>query len=378
VPDRPRAADPAPASRDGDQHVVAASGAPRSTGLSRTGRIAWTAVGVGVALVLAWYVASAVALVLVPLVIALFPATLLVPVAEALSRRGVPRALAAFLGVLTGIVVFFGVLAGIVAMVVTQMSDLLDSAADGVAELETLLSSDPLGVGVTGLSDLIEMGRERFGDGGGVAEQAGSAASKAAEVLAGFLLTLVVLFFYLKDGRRFRDALVSTAPAARRPLVAESLDLSWTTLAGYVHGQLIVASADAVFIGIGLLILGVPLAIPLAALVLIGALFPIVGSVTAGSLAVLVGLAHGGLVTGLIVLAIVVGVQQIEGNVLQPLILGKVLTLHPLVVLLAVTAGAVTLGVLGAFLAVPIAAIAARIIDLIRHPEHRREAPDTA
>jgi predicted PurR-regulated permease PerM len=371
VPPAPTNAAPSPGSSPSSTRGAA------PPALSRAGRIAWALVGIAVLLVLVWYVASAAALVLVPLVIALFPATLLAPISEALCRRGVPDALAAFLGVLVGVVIFFGILGAVIAMVITQMSDLLDSAAQGVAELENLLRGDPLGIGVSGLSDLIEMGREQFGS-GGVAGQAGAAASAAAELLAGFVLTLVVLFFYLKDGRRFRDALVSTAPTAHRPLVAESLDRSWTTLAGYVHGQLIVAAVDAIFIGAGLLILGVPLAVPLAGLVLFGALFPIVGSITAGSLAVLVGLAHGGLVTGLIVLAIVVGVQQIEGNVLQPLILGRVLTLHPLVVLLAVTAGAVILGVLGAFLAVPLAAIAAQVIDLLRHPENRRGAPDAA
>jgi putative heme transporter len=175
-----------------------------------------------------------------------------------------------------------------------------------------------------------------------------------------------VLFFYLKDGRRLRDAIVTTAPRHRQPIVREGLDRSWTTLSSYVQGQLLVAAVDAVFIGVGLLILGVPLALPLAILVLFGGLFPIVGAVATGALAVLVALADGGLTTGLIVLGIVLAVQQIESNVLEPLILGRTIHLHPIVVLTAIAAGASVLGILGAFLAVPVAAITARIVDLVR------------
>ncbi|MEX0657943.1 MAG: AI-2E family transporter, partial [Egibacteraceae bacterium] len=129
----------------------------------------------------------------------------------------------------------------------------------------------------------------------------------------------------------------------------------WTTLGRYFRGQLLVAAVDAVLIGLGLLLLGIPLAVPLAVLIFFGGLFPIVGAVTSGVVAVLVALADAGLATALIVLGLIVAVQQLESNVLEPVVLGKTLALHPLMVLLAITAGAVTLGVLGAFLAVPVA-----------------------
>lgn len=342
--------------------------------LRRTGRIAWMLVGIAVVLVIAWHVVSALALVIVPAIIALFPATLLAPISDALCRRDVPPGVAAFVTLFGALLVFFGILAAVIALVVAQVPDLVESAADGLGQLESLLASDPLGLGIDGFSDIVEKARQQLGEAGDLVGQATSAAMVAFEFLAGFVLMLVVLFFYLKDGRRLRDAIVSTVPSGRRPVVRASLHRAWETLAGYLRGQMIVAATDAVFIGAGLLIVGVPLALPLTVLIFFGALFPIIGAVTTGALAVLVALANGGLVDGLIILGVVVGVQQLEGNVLEPFILGRVISLHPLVVLLAVTGGAVTLGVLGAFLAVPLTAIAARVIELIRDPEAVDEA----
>lgn len=139
-------------------------------------------------------------------------------------------------------------------------------------------------------------------------------------------------------------------------------DDAWDTLGKYFRGQLLVAFVDAVLIGLALVLLGVPLALPLAAIVFFGGLFPIVGAVVTGFLAVLVALSHGGLVLALVVAGIVLAVQQLEGNVLEPLILSHVIDLHPMAIILSITAGAVVLGILGAFLAVPVAAITKRIL----------------
>jgi putative heme transporter len=191
-------------------------------------------------------------------------------------------------------------------------------------------------------------------------------------------LMLVTLFFFLKDGQRLTDGVISTAPPRHRRRLTEVAQRAWDTVGSYFRGQLLVALVDAVFIGIGLLILGVPLALPLAVLIFFGGLFPIVGAVTTGALAVLVALADAGPVTALIVLGLVLLVQQLESNVLEPLILGHVISLHPLVILLAITTGAVTLGILGAFLAVPVTATIARIIDYVREdqPEGARHPAD--
>ena len=309
------------------------------------------------------------------MILALFPATLLVPLTGLLRRLGLPSALAAVLSIVTGIALVVGTLAIVVTLVVAEIPALTESAAEGVQQIEEFLAGDPLGLGLTGMTDVVDAVGQQIGEVGEFAPQAMEAAVLAFEFVAGMLLMLVVLFFYLKDGRRLTDGVLSLVPARFRARTRAITLRAWSTLGAYFRGQLLVALADAVFIGIGLLILGVPLAVPLAVLIFFGGLFPIVGAVTTGALAVLVALADSGLTSGLIVLALVLAVQQLEGNVLEPFILGHAIHLHPLVILLAITAGAVFLGVLGAFLAVPVAAVAAEAIDELRGEQASEPAP---
>jgi putative heme transporter len=334
---------------------------PRSR-LWRAGRTGWAILGIIGVLVVAGFLAAELALIVVPVVLALFPATLLVPVAAKLKDIGVPDALAAILSILLAFVVIGGIIGAMVPLVLSDVPDLVESASEGIQEIEQFLEDDPLGLGLGGPAELLQAAREQFGEIGQYAGQAGAAAVTAFETFAGLLLLFVVLFFYLKDGRRLADGVISVAPETSRPRLRRAADRSWETLGSYFRGQLLVALVDAIFIGIGLLILGVPLAVPLAVLIFFGGLFPIVGAVTTGALAVLVALADAGLTTALIVLGLVLLVQQLESNVLEPLILGKAIDLHPIVVLLAITTGAVTLGILGAFLAVPVAAIIGRVV----------------
>lgn len=326
------------------------------------GRLAWALLGLAGVLVIIGVVASRLSLIIIPLILALFPATLLAPVCSRLRRWGWPPALAAITSLVGGIVVIGAVLTGMVLLVITELPQLIESASDGVAEIERFLQDDPLGLGVTGIGDAMAMAREELSEVEGLGEQAVGAFIMAFETIAGSLLLIVVLFFYLKDGRHLVGSAVGSFPAARQARVRSQLTTAWTTLSRYFRGQLVVAFADAVGIGVGLLLLGIPLALPLAVLTFFGGLFPIVGAVVTGVLAVLVALAHAGLFTGALVLGLVLLVQQLESNVLQPLILGNALSLHPLMILLAVTAGALALGVLGAFVAVPIAAITARLL----------------
>ncbi|MBS3939766.1 MAG: AI-2E family transporter [Actinobacteria bacterium] len=340
--------------------------APGTHRLWRLGRSAWSLLGVLGVAVAVLFAISQVSLLVVAAVLALFPATLLRPVADFLRRAGVPDALASILAIVVAIGVIAGVIGAMVPVVADQIPDLAESASEGVDEIEAWLDGEPFGLEVGGLSDLVAAAQEQLGSAGEYAGQAAEAAMVAFEVLVGLVLMFVVLFFYLKDGKRLRDGIVSTVPERGRARTRQVFDQAWATLGAYFRGQLLVALADAVFIGIGLLILGVPLALPLSVLIFFGGLFPIVGAVTTGTLAVLVALADGGLTAGLIVLGLVLAVQQIESNVLEPLILGRAISLHPLVVLLAITAGSLLLGILGAFLAVPVAAIIARILDDVR------------
>jgi putative heme transporter len=361
-------------------HQDAAAEAPEGTRrLWRLGRSSWSLLGLLLVAAAVGYLLSLVPLVVVPLVLALFPATLLSPVASRLRQVGVPAALAAIMSILLAFLLIGAVVGAMVPLVASQAPELAESAAGGIDELETFLQDGPLGLEFGGVDELLELVQEQIGEAGAVAPQAFAAVAVAFETIAGILLLFVVLFFYLKDGRRLAEGVTSLVPARHRTRVRRLTDRSWDTLGSYFRGQMLVAFVDAVGIGVGLLILGVPLALPLAVLVFFGGLFPIVGAVVTGALAVLVALADQGLVVGLIVLGLVLAVQQLESNVLEPVILGRAIHLHPLVVLVSITTGAVLLGILGAFLAVPVAAVIAEIVADLRgevDEEERDTEPD--
>jgi len=329
--------------------------------LTRVGGAAWALIGIVGVLVIVGVVTSRLSLVVIPLILALFPATVLAPLASRLKEWGAPDSLAALLSILVALLVVGGIVGAMVPLVASDFPDLVESASSGIEELEALLQGDPFGLGIDGPSDLFDAVRDQLGAVGEYVDQAVSAGAAVFRMLAGLLLLFVILFFYLKDGRRLVNGVLSIVPRRHRERGNAAAEVAWDTLGQYFRGQLLVALADAVFIGIGLLLLGIPLAVPLAVLIFFGALFPLIGAILTGGLAVLVALADGGLIAALVVLGLIIGVQQLEGNVLQPYIQSRAIQLHPLVILLSVTAGSLVLGVLGAFIAVPAVAVAARI-----------------
>lgn len=322
------------------------------------GRYAWAVIGVAGVVALTGALAYWLSLIVIPLILALFAAAALAPVARWLRHRSTPPALAALLSLLMllgGLALVIGVLVPVVS---SEAPNLMDSLVEGIEGVDELLRREPLGMGLRGVDDVVDRLTEQFGSD----EEDGAVrvAVAGVEAVVGLVLMLVATFFYLKDGTRFGRALQRLLPTAARAHVAEMARRAWGTLGGYLRGLLLVALFDAVLIGAGLLLLGVPLALPLAVLVLFGGFFPVIGAVVTGGVAVLVAFAAGGVGTALAVLALVVGVQQLESNVLQPFVVGRVIALHPFVVLLAITGGGVAFGVLGAFLAVPAAASVAR------------------
>ncbi len=298
--------------------------------------------------------------VLLPLVLALVLTTVLEPPARLLERRlRMHRAVSSGVVVLLFVAVFGGIVSLLAPTASDEVVELALSASTGLEDLETFVAD--LGVGVTDaqIESVVVAAQERL--------QA-SAATIASGVLVGLgalasivvnaVITLVLTFFFLKDGGRFLPFLRRwTSPAAGHHVIEVSTR-SWITLGSFVRTQALVGLIDAVFIGIGLLVLQVPLALPLAVITFLAAFAPIVGAVTVGVLAVLVALAANGWVTALIVLGIVLAVQQVEGNVLLPWLQGRSLDLHAGVVLLAIVLGSTLFGVVGAFLAVPTAAVA--------------------
>jgi predicted PurR-regulated permease PerM len=193
-----------------------------------------------------------------------------------------------------------------------------------------------------------------------------SGATIVAETLAGFFLFVVMLFFLLRDGRGLWAWSLDRLPQDRRQAVDVGGRAALSSLAAYLRGTAIIATVDAVLIGIALAALGVPLVLPLAVLVFLGAFIPVVGSSIAGAVAVLVALVAEGPVTAGLALIAVVVVQQVEGDVLAPVVFGRALSLHPLVVIVALTAGAVVGGVLGAAAAVPLVAAGWAVVRAVR------------
>ena len=304
------------------------------------------------------YAAAYVAVVVVPVIVALLLAALLQPGAASLVRRGWPKALAATAMLLVGL----AVVAGIITLVVERFNagfvDLADQVSEGIGQVQSfVVRTFPITRGQ--LEDAVATLQQTLVDNQDtIASGALTTAATVGEVFAGIVLALFTLFFFLKDGRSIWLWMVGLFPREARAYIDEAARRSWRTLISYVRATVAVAMVDAIGIGIGLAILGVPLVIPLAALVFLGAFIPIIGSFLAGSVAVLVALVSNGPITALIALAIVVAVMQLEGHVLQPLLLGRAVRVHPLAVVLAIAAGLLIGGIFGALIAVPAVACA--------------------
>ncbi|MFC3689710.1 AI-2E family transporter [Aquipuribacter hungaricus] len=316
------------------------------------------------------YLGVTLKLVVVPVLIAVLIAAAASPLVSLLARR-LPRSLAAGITMLLGIVVLGGVGFLVANAVADQWGQLREGAVEGFQQLTDLVESGPFGLPATDMDEIVSQ-LEGALQGSAVQSGALTGAAAVAQIATGVLLAVVVLFFLLKDGRViwtfFRDQLPEREHH-RFDLVGTR---SAAVMGGYVRGTAAVASVDAVLIGIGLTIVGVPLALPLALLTFVAAFVPVIGAVAAGVVAVLIALVSNGPVDALIVLVIVIVVQQLEGNVLQPILMGHTLSLHPLVILLALTAGSIVAGVIGAVLAVPFAAVAWAAVQASRQA-HRDE-----
>ncbi len=297
-----------------------------------------------------------VRLVVIPLIIALILAAAIGPLVNWLRRKGWPSALATAFSFLLLLGVLGGVITGIVFAVQSQLDELVDNASQGFDQIYEFVRDGPLPIDEQQISDaqewLIDFATSATAGAGAV-----SGITAAGEFLTGAVLMVVILFFFLKDGDRI-FAFVLRPFKGERLVKARRVGMhGLETLGGYVRGTAIVASVDSVVIGIALFILGIPLALPLAVIVFVGAFIPLVGATAAGALAALVALVSDGPTTALIVIVVVIAVNQIEGNFLQPVVMGRSLSVHALVILVALTAGTILAGIVGAILSVPIAAV---------------------
>ncbi|MCZ2807681.1 AI-2E family transporter [Modestobacter sp. VKM Ac-2983] len=288
------------------------------------------------------------------------------PVAGRLRRAGAPAALSA----LAAVLLLLGVLAGIGFLIgfraVATLQDLTRPLAAGIDRIRVWLIEGPLQLDAQQVAEVRNDIVTRLYE---ATPSPGAGAQLGLVALGGVVLIVFLVFFLLKDGPRMWAWALDRVPDRMRARVDGAGLAAWDTLAGYVHGVIIVALIDAVGIGLALLVLGVPLWLSLTLLTFIGAFVPIVGATVSGAVAVLVTLVTNGVTDAVIVLVVVLVVQQVEGNVLQPLIMGRAVRLHPIVILLGVTAGGLIAGIPGALLAVPMLAVTYRVVEHLRtHP----------
>jgi predicted PurR-regulated permease PerM len=313
----------------------------------------WRLLLVAAAGVLLVWLLSYLSVIVVPAVVAITISPALMPVADALRRRGLERPAPA-IALLTGIAVISGLVAIVAVSVVAQYDELADAVRRGVERITDWLEGEPFNLSIgddggldTSLQDIWSQ----------TSSYLLSGARTGLSVLTGLILAVVLLYFILRDGRAFWAWLLRRLSPANRAAVDRAGLKAWAVLGGYVRGIALVAGIDAVLIGIGLWILGVPVAFSLAVLIFLGSFVPFVGATISGMIAVLVAFADEGWKTALIALGIILGVQFLEGNFLQPVIQSRTVDLHAAVVLLSVAAGGSLYGIVGAYLAVPVTAV---------------------
>jgi predicted PurR-regulated permease PerM len=331
------------------------AGALWADGFGRVGTRSVQVIALLAVVALAVLAVTRLTLIVIPVLIALVLAAAISPLVQWLRRRGAPSMLATWvsLGALVGVLAL--VVWAVVRAVVAQWDELADSAVDGIAKLQSMVSGLPFEITEEQLREAQDAVQGLLAsDAVGAGALAGLSAT--ANFVTGFFLMVVVLFFFLKDGPRIWEFLLRPFEGERYERGRRIGTKTVQTLGGYVRGTAIVAAVDAVGIGIGLAVVGVPLVLPLSVLVFLLAFIPLVGATLAGALAALVALVALGPVQALVVVAVVVAVNQLEGNLLQPVVMARSLQLHPLVILVALTAGTVLAGITGAVLAVPIAA----------------------
>jgi len=330
---------------------------PRSVQLSAAW--SWRLLAIVAATAVAFWLLAFFKVLAVAVAIALLLTVLLTPVAGWLQTRArFPRGAASGTAVFGLLVIVGGLLTLSGRSIINGFAELADQALAGVDELISWLSDGPLQLS----ADQIEAYRAQAS--ASLSENASTLLSGAlsvtttiGHVATGTLITVFCTFFFLLDGGRVWAWLVGLLPRVARERTHQAGRRGLVTLGGYTRTQILVALVDATGIGIGAAILQVPLVLPLATLVFVGSFIPIVGALVSGSVAILVALVAHGPVVALLMLAVVLLVQQIEGHLLQPLLMGHAVSLHPVAVLLAVAAGSMAAGIVGALFAVPIAAV---------------------
>lgn len=297
---------------------------------------------------------SFVSEIVIPIIVALLLAALLQPVYHGLSRF-MPPALAALITVVGTLLIISGLLSFVGSQLFSQLDDITSKVTEGLDQVRSWLRTS-FGVTDTQLQDYLDRAREGVSS-SNLTDTATAAGLTATHVVTGFFLALFSLFFFLKDGPVIWGWVVRLFPRPARARAHSSGLIAWGQLSAFTRATLLVAAVDATGIGVGAAILGVPFASGIALLVFFGAFIPVVGAAISGSVAVLLALVALGPVQALIMLGIVIAVQQLESHILQPLLIGRAMKIHPLAVIFAIAAGLILAGIIGGLIAVPTIAV---------------------
>ncbi|GAC1400489.1 MAG: AI-2E family transporter [Mycobacterium sp.] len=320
----------------------------------KTAAWSWRLLAIFAAVIAVLWVVKKLELIVVPVALATLLAALLLPVVDFLDRRGAPRGGAVALVILAGIGVVGGILTFVVNQFIQGAPELVDRLSASIKGMGDWLTHGPLRINQDQIEhirksavDALQNNQEKLTSG------ALSTATTVTEIVTGAFLLLFTLIFVLHGGRHIYRFVTVAIPDNVRERVRDAGRAGFRSLIGYVRATFLVALVDATGIGTGVAIMGVPLALPLASLVFLGAFIPLVGAVIAGAFAVVVALIAKGWIYALITLGLIIAVQQLEGHVLQPLVMGRAVSIHPLAVVLAIAGGGVLAGIVGALLAVP-------------------------
>jgi predicted PurR-regulated permease PerM len=338
---------------------------------------AWRLLIILAAIVALLWLLERLKVIIVPVALAVILTALLVPAVDWLDRRGAPRGGAVALVLLSAFAVFGGIMTFVVSQFVSGLPDLteqvtrsIDNATRWLIEGPAHLSRDQIDKAGEAAVKALRDNQEKLTSG------ALSTAATLTEIVTGALLTLFTLIFLLYGGRSIYAYLTRIVPARTRDRVRDAGRAGFGSLIGYVRATFLVALVDAIGIGTGLAVMGVPPALPLASLVFLGAFVPLVGAVLTGFLAVVVALLAKGFVYALITLGLIIAVQQLEAHVLQPLVMGRAVSIHPLAIVLAIATGAVLAGIIGALLSVPVLAFLNSAIRVLAAPDPAVEAAE--
>ena len=326
-------------------------------------------------LALAWVLAYFVVITL-PIAVSLLITALVGPAVGWLQRIGLPRGLAAGVVVILGIATIGMLLTYVGQQVATGAQDLADSVVTGLDQLKDWLRDGPLSLSDSQLNGWIESAQATITENsreGGALTQVTEVGTAVGHVFAGFFIILFSTYFFLADGGRIWSWLVRLAPCAAREHVDGSGRVAWVSLTQFVRATVLVALADAIGVMIVAAILGVPFVLAIGVLVFLGAFIPMIGATVAGSVAILVALVDQGPITALLMFGGVILVQQIEGHILQPFLMGRFVSVHPLGVIVAIGCGVLVAGIAGALIAVPLVAAGNAVVNHLareREPEH--------